>query len=67
MTKCVTWPHEVVYTMDRKAAVYSEISVLLFVQTYLSITGGEKERVRAKMASHLKDIMGDSELYGWEK
>ena len=28
---------------------------------------GEKETVRVKMASHLEDLMGDAEIYGWEK
>ena len=27
----------------------------------------EKEAVRAKMASHLEDLMEDVELYGWER
>ena len=39
----------------------------LIVQGYLIMMEDEKEGVRAKMASHLKDLMGDSELHGWEK
>ena len=38
----------------------------LFVQGYLIVMKGEKEAVRAKMTSHLEDLMGDVELYGWE-
>ena len=28
---------------------------------------GKKETVRAKMASHLEELMGNLELYGWER
>ena len=34
---------------------------------YLIVMKGEKEAVRAKMASHLDDLMGDVELYVWER
>ena len=51
----------------RKPAAYEELLIPLFVQSYLIVMRGEKEGVRAKMASHLEDLMGDSELYGWER
>ena len=36
-----------------------------FVQVYLIIMRSEKETIRAKMASHLEELMGDAKLYGW--
>ena len=39
----------------------------LFVQGYLIMMEGEKEAVRSQMVSHLKDLMADSELYGFDK
>ena len=47
--------------------VYDNISMASFVQGYLIVTEGEKEAIRSKMAIHLKDLMFDSELYGWDK
>ena len=46
---------------------YKELSIPLFIQGYLIVMKGEKGAVRAKMASHLADLMGDVELYGWER
>ena len=37
------------------------------MQGYLVVMEGEKATVRAQMASYLKDLMSDSELYGWDK
>ena len=67
MTRQVTWPHEVVYTVAGKAAVYDDISMPLFMQGYLIVMEGKKEAVSAQMASHHKDLVTDSELYGWVK
>ena len=63
----LTWTHKVVYTTDGKASVYDDISISLFVKGYLVVMEGEKEVVRAQMPSHLKDLMSDSEFYGWDK
>ena len=64
----ITWLDEVVYTSVGKLASYEELSIPLFVQVYLIIVmKSEKETVRAKMASHLEDLMGDVERYGWER
>ena len=53
----VTWPHEVVYT---------DISIPLFVQGYLIAMDSEEGSVRQKMSAHLKDLMSDAEMYGWD-
>ena len=63
----MTWLHEVVHTVAGKPAVYDDISMPLFVQGYLIVMEDEKEAVRDQMASHLQDLMSDSELYGWNK
>ena len=65
--KRITWPHGVVYTVAEKPAAYEELSIPHFVQGYLIVMSGEKETVSAKMASILEDLMGDVELYGWER
>ena len=64
VTKHVTWPHVVVYTMAGKVAVYDYISMPLFIQGYLIVMEGEKEAVKTQMNSHLNDLMADSELHG---
>ena len=66
MTKHVTWLHKVVYTMAGKALVYDEISMLCFIQGYL-ITRNREEAIRTQLSAHLKDLLADSELYGWDK
>ena len=60
----IAWPHEVVYTSAGKPASYEELSTPLLVQGYLIVMKGEKEAVRAWMASRLEELMGDAELYG---
>ena len=64
--KRITWLHEVVYTTAGKAPSYGDMSLLLFVQGYSIVKKGVKEGVRTKMNSHLEELMGDTELYGWE-
>ena len=54
------------YTADVKDEVYDKILMSLFIQGYLIVMEGEKEEVRTQMNAHLKDLMVDSELYGWE-
>ena len=66
VTMGVTWPHGVVDATDGKAAVY-KILMQLFVQGNFIVIEEEKEAVRTWMTMHLKDLMVDSQLYGWEK
>ena len=61
------WPHKMVYTAASKAVVYSDISIMLFIQDYMIVMDEEKETVRANMASHLKDLIVDLELYGRDR
>ena len=37
VTKQIVWPHEVVYTSQGQPAVYSELSVALFVSGYFTV------------------------------
>ena len=67
VVKRITWLHEVVYMAAGKSVAYEELSIPLVVQGYLIIMRGEKDAVRAKMASHLEELMGDLELYGWDR
>ena len=50
-----------------KPVAYEELLIPLFVQGYLIVMRGEKEAVRAKMASHLEELMGESTLYSCER
>ena len=61
------WPHKAVYILAGKPASYEELSIPHFVKGYLIIMRGAKEAVRATMASHFEDLMGDAELSGWER
>ena len=53
--------------MAGKAMFNEDISMPLFVQGYLSVKEGEKGAVISHLACHLKELMPDSELYGWDK
>ena len=65
--KRITWPHEVISIWGQESQIiYKELSIPL-VQGYLIVMRCEMEAVRAKMASHLEDLMGDLELYVWER
>ena len=75
MTKHVTWVHKLGYATDGKATVYDNIVVPLFVQWYLICHGGVKASTqsldehsfRVRLITHLKKLMEDAQLYGWEK
>ena len=55
-----------VYTCDGKAAAYRDISVPLFVQGYLITMDSQDSSIKDRMAEHLKNLMYDIEMYGWE-
>ena len=65
VTKKVVLPHEVVYTSQRQPAVYSELSVALFINGYLIVLAEESEDTKAHMLQHLQELLEDSERYGW--
>ena len=67
ISKHVTWPHDVVYTVAAKAAAYDKMSLVLFINRYLIVMEGEKQSVKEWMANHLQDLMADTEHYGWEQ
>ena len=69
VVKRITWPYEVIYmySVAGKPAIYEELSLPLFVQGYLIVMKGEERAIRAKMATHLEELMEDAELYSWER
>ena len=60
----VTWPHELVYTVSGQPAVYDEISIPLFVSSYLAVVEAKGPPAWLLMAQHLQEVMGDRDLYG---
>ena len=63
----ITWPHEVVYSLAGKPASYQDMSVPQFVYEYLLVMDREEADIRVKMAPHLKGLMSDAQLYGWDR
>ena len=47
--------------------LYDNLSVPLFVSGYMKVMDTEKPAIRALMAIHLDDLMGDTELYRSEE
>ena len=62
--KKITWPHEVVYTSAGKPALYQDMTVPQFDHRYLLIMDSKEADIRVQMASHLKALMSDAQLYG---
>ena len=62
----VTSPHEVVYTVARKPTAYQDISIPLFIQGYMIIMEGEEGAIKERIASHLKELMSETEVYVWD-
>ena len=62
LVKKIAWPHEIIDIAAGKPAAYGELSIPHFIQGYLIVMRSEKEIVRAKMASHLEELMGDAVL-----
>ena len=67
ISRHVTRPHEVVYTVAGKPVVYNDISLALFVNGYLIVMEGEKQAVKSQMAHHLQELIADIDLYRWDK
>ena len=67
MINKVTWPHEVVYNCDDKRASYQDISVPQFVYGYMIVINTEEAGIKAKMYTHLNDLMSNAQLYGWKR
>ena len=61
----VKWPHELVYTATVQPAVYEDLSVTVFVSGYLAIMETVKPVRKPFILRHLKDLMADTEVYGW--
>ena len=62
----VTWPNEVVYTPDGNPTAYQDILIPLFIKLYLIVMDTEEGLIRQKVASHLKDLISDAQVYGWD-
>ena len=45
---------------------YDQLSITVFVSSFLIVMAMEKESVRPYMLQHLQDLMADAELYSWE-
>lgn len=67
VVKMVAWLHEVIYSVAGKLAAYEDLSMPLFMQGYLIVMKGEERAIKEKMATHVEEIMGGTELYGWER
>ena len=63
--KCITWPHDVQYTLARKPAAYEGLIVSCFMQVYF-ITMKSHDAISENMMLHLEEPMGDVDLYGQE-
>ena len=63
----ITWLHEVLYTLDGKPTSYQDMSVPQFVYGYLLVMDSEEADIRVQMASHLKGLISDAQLYGWDR
>ena len=63
----MTWLHEVMCTTVWKLASYQDTSITQFVHGYLLLMEGEEMAIKERMASLLKDLMSDAELYGWDQ
>ena len=67
MVNKVTWLHEGVYSTGGKPAAYEDLFIPLFIKGYLIIMKREEGAIKDKMATHLEELMEDSELYGCQK
>ena len=63
----ITWLHNVVYTSAGKPTSYQDMSVPQFVYGYVLVMDSEEADIRVQMASHLKGLMSDAQLYGWHR
>ena len=53
--KRVVWLHEVVYTTQGQPPVYSDMSLALFVNGYLTVLAEEAEEKKPILLQHLQE------------
>ena len=63
--KQVIWPHQLVFTPDGQPATYQSLFYMAFVNEYLSIMAQQTNIIRNEMVTHLQELMGDGEIFGW--
>ena len=61
----VMWPHELIFTPKGQPAAYESISILAFVNRFLTIMSLQMDALRIKMSAHLQEMMEDGETFGW--
>ena len=65
VTKSVRWPHEMVFITQWQSPMYSDTSIALFTNGYLSRTAEESVVTKEYMFVHLQELIEDVEVYGW--
>ena len=65
VTKHVQWPHEMFFTTQGQATVYSDISIALFTNAYLAAVTGDSMSNKKHILVHLQELMEDVEVYWW--
>ena len=66
VAKCITWPHELVYTSVRQPAMYEKFFMPLFISGYIAMLDTVKSGLTETMLKHLWEWMADAATYGWE-
>ena len=59
VTKSLQWPHEILFTTQGQAPVYSDTN------GYLAVVAGESLSIKKYMLVHLQELMEDVEVYVW--
>ena len=53
----IPWPHQLIYTPSGQPAVYEDLSSMVCVNGYLSVMPLESQDIKARMLTHLQEIM----------
>ena len=61
MVRSVTWPYEFGFAPNAQPIVYEHISIMAFVDRYITVMAKESLHIKTFML----ELMKDGECYGW--
>ena len=65
VNKKVVWPHKVVFTTQGQPPVYSDMSIALFMNGYLTVLAEKAKDNKPFLLQHLQELMEEAKIYSW--
>ena len=61
----VLWPHELIFTPEGQPTAFESLSIMDFVNGFLTIMPLQTDAHRIKMSAHPQEMMKDCDTFRW--